>query len=114
SRPCVSHAIIKSTAPRPAPIRESSFQGWVKQNFFSSWFNAAMTALALWALVVTLPQLVQWTIVDAVWYTPDANACKAATGACWAVIPEKYRVMLFGTFPYEEQWRGMVSVGIIL
>lgn len=114
SRPCVSHAIIKPTAARPPPAPESSVRGWVRQNFFSNWFNAAMTALALWALFITLPQLIQWAIVDAVWYTPDAEVCKAAAGACWAVIPEKYRVMLFGTFPYEEQWRGMTAIAIIL
>src|SRR6266487_1242364 len=26
-------------------------------------------------------------------------------GACWAVIPEKYRFILFGTYPFSEQWR---------
>ncbi|NYT26102.1 amino acid ABC transporter permease [Alcaligenaceae bacterium] len=114
SRPCVSHAIVKSSPARPAPARESTFQNWLRLNFFSGWFNTLMTALALWALIITLPQFIRWAVVDAVWYTPDAELCKAAAGACWAVIPEKYRVMLFGTFPYEEQWRGMAAIAIIL
>ena len=38
---------------------------------------------------------------------PDTSACRAlrGLGACWAVIPEKYRFILFGTYPFDEQWR---------
>ena len=38
---------------------------------------------------------------------PDADACQAArgTGACWGVVTEKYRFILFGRYPFEEQWR---------
>jgi general L-amino acid transport system permease protein len=73
-----------------------------------------MTLLALWVLFVTLPRLVRWAFVDAVWSTENAEACQVAAGACWAVIPEKYGVMLFGTFPYEEQWRGIAVIAVIL
>ena len=33
---------------------------------------------------------------------------------CWAVIAEKHRVMLFGTFPYDQHWRGVLVIGIIV
>ena len=114
SRQCVSHAIVKSTSRRPPPVRVQGPAAWLKANFFRNWFNGAMTLLALWVLFVTLPGLVRWAFVDAVWFTTNAEDCKAAAGACWAVIPEKYSVMLFGTFPYEEQWRGIAAIAIIL
>ena len=57
---------------------------------------------------------VEWAFVDAVWsvpYSPTGIAqtavCQNAKGigACWAVIADKYRLILFGRYPYDEQWR---------
>ncbi len=35
------------------------------------------------------------------------QACRElhGTGACWAVVTEKHRFMLFGTYPFEQHWR---------
>ncbi len=45
---------------------------------------------------------------------PDnrTDACRAirGLGACWAVIPEKYRFILFGTYPYDQQWRPALAI----
>jgi general L-amino acid transport system permease protein len=112
--PMVSSAGVGHSDRRPAPLLQTGAIAWLRANFFSSVLNGATTVLVLWALLATLPRLVRWALVDAVWVTPDPAVCRAAAGACWAVVPEKYRVMLFGTFPYEEQWRGMLVVAIIL
>ena len=42
---------------------------------------------------------------------PDVEACRAArgTGACWGVITEKYRLIIFGRYPFEEQWRPLIA-----
>ena len=107
-----------ATAPmipsrRPPPIKSSSVFGWIHANLFSSVFNTVMTLLAIWAIFVTIPGFIQWAFLNSVWYTDDPNACRDATGACWAVVAEKHRVMLFGTFPYDEHWRGVLSIAII-
>ena len=51
----------------------------------------------------------QWGITNAIWMVSgnDSSACRAlrGLGACWAVIPEKYRFILFGTYPFDQQWR---------
>ena len=58
-------------------------------------------------------------IVNAIWSVPysetgiaDTSACQNAKGigACWAVIADKYRLILFGRYPYEEQWRPAIVV----
>src|SRR6185437_2334318 len=72
--------------------------------------TSTIISLLLFALIAKmLVSFVQWGILDAVWSVPgnDTRACRAAhgLGACWAVIPEKYRFILFGTYPYEQQWR---------
>ena len=71
------------------------------------------TLLALWAVFVTLPELARWAVFDAVWQTDDPSACREAAGACWAVVQEKHRVMLFGTFPYDQHWRGALAILIV-
>src|SRR6201999_3157329 len=65
-----------------------------------------------------LVSLVQWGLLNAVWSVPgsDTSTCRAAhgIGACWAVIPEKYRFILFGTYPYDQQWRPALAVLVFI
>ncbi len=107
-------AMHQPGARRPAPAAQGSAWQWVRRNFFNGYLNAAVTLLILWLLAVTVPSLIDWTLINAVWHSDDAAACRAATGACWAVVSEKHRVMLFGTFPYDQQWRGMLVVALIV
>ena len=48
--------------------------------------------------------------------TPDTAACQNAKGigACWAVIADKYRLILFGRYPYDEQWRPAICVVLFI
>lgn len=86
---------------------------WLRRNFFSSPLNAALTVLLV-ALAAWLgPRVVDWALVGAVFHTADPEDCRKATGACWAVIAEKHRVMLFGTYPYDQHWRGVIAVSLI-
>ena len=82
---------------------------WLRANLFSSVTSTIITLILLALLVKIIMGFVQWGILDAVWSVPgnDTSACRAmrGLGACWAVIPEKYRFILFGTYPYEQQWR---------
>ena len=55
-------------------------------------------------------QVLDWAVVRAV-FLPDAEACKVAgRGACWGVIAEKWRPILFGRYPYEAQWRPAIAI----
>jgi general L-amino acid transport system permease protein len=110
-----SNKIMAARLPRrPAPTRNPGVWTWVRGNLFNNLHNTALTLLLLWVLFVTLPVVLRWAFVDSVWYTPDPAACRHASGACWAVVAEKYRVILFGTFPYEQQWRALVAMLIVI
>jgi general L-amino acid transport system permease protein len=82
---------------------------WLRANLFPSITSSIMTLLLLALLVKMIMSFLQWGVLDAVWTVPgnDTSACRAAhgIGACWAVIPEKFRFILFGTYPYDQQWR---------
>jgi general L-amino acid transport system permease protein len=107
-------AAVPAPALRPPPALDRSWAQFLRRNFFDGPLNSLVTLGLLWALFVTLPRLVDWAIVHAVWFTADPQACLAAQGACWAVVAEKHRVILFGTFPYEEQWRAMLACVLIV
>jgi len=65
-----------------------------------------MLGLAVWLI----PQLLNWAIFKAV-VVANAEQCQAARGigACWGVITEKYRLIIFGRYPFEQQWRPEVA-----
>ena len=51
----------------------------------------------------------KWLLVDAVW-VPNYDTCHAdGAGACWGVIAEKFRIIIFGRYPFAEQWRPLVA-----
>lgn len=97
---------------RPHPVRRGF--AWVRENLFSSLGNALLTVLALLLLWRTLPPLFDWSLGEAVWSTDDPAVCKAAAGACWALIEQKHRFILFGLYPFEEQWRPALATGVFL
>lgn len=55
--------------------------------------------------------LLRWGIVDAVWGA-DASHCAALAGrgACWPVIAVKFRYILFGSYPFDAQWRPAAGI----
>jgi len=97
-------------APRPAPFRTEGFVPWARRNLFSSWGNALTTLTLLGVAIYLLPGLAEWGLLRAV-FQADPDACQAArgSGACWGVVTEKWRLIIFGRYPFEEQWRPEVA-----
>ena len=104
-------------APRLAPALSVGWLGWVRANLFSSWLNSLVTIALAYFIVKYAIGFVDWAFVHAIWSVPndaagrpDTSSCRdnKGLGACWAVINEKHRFMLFGTYPYEQHWRPAV------
>jgi general L-amino acid transport system permease protein len=110
----VSSAVTISSPRRLPPVREAGAIAWLRSNFFNNFYNTGLTLLAAWALLATIPGFISWAFTDAIWLTDDPEVCRTAAGACWAVIAEKHRVMLFGTFPFDEHWRGVLVIAIVI
>jgi general L-amino acid transport system permease protein len=105
---------VGSSAPRSAPITAIGPVAWLRANLFSSWLSTAVTLLLGYLVIRAVMGFVDWAFVNAIWSVPvgpngvaQTQACRelAGRGACWAVVTEKHRFMLFGTYPYEEHWR---------
>ena len=102
-------------APRPSPVRTSGAGPWLKANLFADWRSTTTTLFLLLLAVVMVPRLLNWGLFNAI-FSADANACQAArgSGACWGVVTEKYRLILFGRYPFDEQWRPLVATSLML
>lgn len=105
--------VFQPIAARPAPVKTDGLLAWVRSNLFSNLQTSIGTVLIGLVLLYVLPPLFTWGVVNAVW-AKDADACHQAVGACWGVIGEKFRIILFGRYPFEEQWRPLVGTTLML
>ena len=108
---------MTSAPENPLPLSRPQYRrtlsgriiGWLRTNLFASIPSSIISLLLIAVLGKALISLVQWGFVNAIWIISgdQTGPCRAirGIGACWAVIPEKYRFILFGTYPFNEQWR---------
>jgi len=113
-----SVAGVPEAVPRsPQPILRGPL-GWLRANLFSSWLSSAVTLVLAFIVVRAFTSIVQWGVLNAIWWVPGSQtqACRAlrGIGACWAVVTEKHRFILFGTYPFEEQWRPALAIPIFV
>lgn len=96
------------------PVVSTGIIGWLHARLFSGWWNALLTIVSLVIIVILVPRIVEWAFVNAIWQAPDSEVCKRADGACWALIREKYRLILIGRYPFEEQWRPVLGMIVLI
>jgi len=107
-------------APEPPPAAPLGVLAWMRTNLFQNALSTATTVALLCLLAIGCDGLLRWAVLDAIWTLPgarldDTSACRqAGVGACWAVVAEKYRFILFGLYPFEEQWRPAASIAVFL
>jgi general L-amino acid transport system permease protein len=77
--------------------------------------GASLVTVAALALLAWLGSLaLDWGVIRAV-AQPDYAACKLpGRGACWGFVAEKWRLIVFGRYPYEAQWRPALATGAVL
>ncbi len=109
---------VAEAAPRTAPISQIGFVGWLRANLFSGWLSTAVTLALGYFIIRWAIGFVDWAFINAVWSVPNnqTQACRdlRGIGACWAVITEKHRFILFGTYPFEEHWRPALCVALFV
>ncbi|MES2949781.1 MAG: amino acid ABC transporter permease [Pseudomonadota bacterium] len=101
-------------AARPAPARTDGLLPWIRSNLFGNWQTTVGTLILGGLLLWAVPQILGWALFRAAW-APNADACRVdGVGACWGVVAEKYRLILFGRYPFEEQWRPLVATVLMV
>lgn len=70
----------------------------------------AITVAALVLLIYAVFRLYDWGIRRAIWDRADSNLCLSGEkGACWAVIQARWRIILFGLYPFDLHWRSALA-----
>jgi len=108
-------AVFQPIAARPAPVPTEGFVPWVRRNLFGDWRSTVTTIVIAILAVAYLPEVANWALFKAV-FPANLADCQAArgTGACWGVVAEKYRQIIMGQYPYEDQWRPLLATLLLL
>jgi len=85
--------------------------------FFKYGFGSPMAAILSVLIFATLAYIAwrffDWAILSAVWSKDNVDQCVEGGGACWSVIDARHRLILFGTYPFEEHWRSTLAAIVI-
>ncbi|QYZ71956.1 amino acid ABC transporter permease [Neotabrizicola shimadae] len=107
--------------PQPPPTRESGVVKWLHENLFSSWLNGILTVVGLIILALIIKSALPWWL-NGVWHASSLGECReiiaasageGATGACWAVIRERWHQFIFGFYPPALWWRPILAFGLL-
>jgi general L-amino acid transport system permease protein len=94
------------------------FIRWARANLFNTWLNSAVTLIFVYFIAKIMIAVLSWGVFNAVWSVPGNNTAECrevlGVGACWALINEKFRFIMFGTYPYAEHWRPALVIVIFL
>jgi general L-amino acid transport system permease protein len=94
----------------PAPLSVAGPLAWIRTNLFSSPLNIILTLLCIWLVIDTVPGMIRFYFLDAVWTGANRDACLAdkvgrPVGACWAYIADRTQYFIYGSYPVSERWR---------
>ena len=92
--------------------------GWLRAlraRYFRNAWDATVSAVCLALIAYLALRFLQWAVIDGVWNAKSASECTSkGTGACWAVLPARWRLILFGVYPFEQQWRPALGSLVLL
>lgn len=107
--------------PLAPPVTERGIVKWLRENLFSGWFNTILTLLGLWVIWTLLTSAAPWWL-NSVWTAESLGQCReivaaqageGATGACWAMIRERWHQFIFGFYPSDMYWRPVLAFGLL-
>lgn len=91
------------------PVVDSAAAEWPLRRVLSTAATLAAVLLVAWAAWV----VIRWGLIEATWQAPSASECNPK-GACWAVIGARWRIVMFGLYPVEEQWQAGLACAVII
>jgi len=75
---------------------------------FGSPVSVAISVLVFAVLGWIAWSFLDWAVFRAVWSKENVENCGHG-GACWAVIDARHRLILFGTYPFDQHWRSTLA-----
>ena len=117
-----SYVRTEMVAAQKPPGAQSGVILWMREKLFSSWLNTALTLVAVYAVYSIVATVGPW-FYRSVWTGSSLTECRATlaatygegvSGACFAVIRERWQQILFGFYPRELYWRPTLTLVLML
>lgn len=91
------------TLPPPSSVRGPV--AWTRDHLFGSPTSAILTVLSILFLIWVVPDIVSYTITNAVWTGTAEDCRKPGAGACWSFIGRNIPFFTYGSYPIPHRWR---------
>jgi len=88
-----------------------SFQTRIKARYFATRRDTVITVVFAALVAWVLWSLIDWALLNATFAPNASDICREDLhgGACWSVVSTRWRIVLFGLYPFEEQWRSAIA-----
>ena len=101
--------------PQSPPVSQVGAVKWARENLFSGPLNTILTLASLYVVYWLLAHIGPW-FANTVWNAGSLNECRAildgTSGACFAVIKDRWAQLLYGFYPSHLYWR--VNLALVL
>jgi general L-amino acid transport system permease protein len=103
------------------PVTERGVLKWLRENLFATPLNGLLTLVALFVVIMLARWLYPW-FANSVWTASSLKECRqiiiaaageGATGACWALIRERWHQFIFGFYPQDLYWRPTLAFNLL-
>lgn len=91
------------------PATDAPAPSWPVRRLVSAAATVAAALLVAWAAWM----LLRWGVLEATWRANSASECNPQ-GACWAVLAARWRIVMFGLYPVEEQWHAALACAVVI
>lgn len=112
----ISFVRTEFVEPSPPPANSVGPIRWMKDNLFSGPVNSILTVVAVGFIAFLLAELMPW-LIDSSWAPAEMSlkGCRAeVSGACFAVINERFYQFIFGFYPAELYWRPTLAFLLLI
>ena len=117
SAPSVAFVRDQMIPEQTPPLLEKGAIKWLRENLFSGWLNTILTLASLAVIWWSLAAIGPW-LLNTVWNAESLRACRTildgASGACFAVINDRWHQLLFGFYPTQHYWRPVLTFVLMI
>ncbi len=103
------------------PLTERGVIKWMRENLFSNWFNGILTVVSLYLIYALLSHILPW-LLNSIWVADSLDECRqirdavndGEPSACFAVITERWKQLLYGFYPERFYWRPNLTAVLLI
>ncbi len=101
----------------PPPYTAGGPIKWLRENLFATPANALLTIVAAYVIYLVLASTLPW-VLNGVWTANSLAECReilnGTSGACLAVLTERWPQLLFGfKYPSDQYWRPALAFALL-